>query len=147
MANADKVTKGSSEATDRLCQQVKSDGHRCQARRIGGSEYCFFHEPKRIAERAAARRAGGLKKRMATLPDVTPDAPLADAHDVSRLLAETINQVRCGKLDPKVANAVGYLAGILLKAVQQTEVETRVAALEAAIKRQSAPLAFSFDEN
>jgi hypothetical protein len=84
---------------------------------------------------------------MATLPEVTPDAPLANAHDVSELLAQTINQVRRGELDPKVGNAVGYLAGIFLKTIQQTEIENRIAALEAGIKRQPDAAAFSFDEN
>lgn len=147
MANAHQVTESSSGAADRLCQQVTTDGRKCQARRISGSRYCFFHAPEKRTERAAARKAGGLKKRMATLPEVTPDAPLADAHDVAKLLAQTINQVRCGKLDPKVANAVGYLAGVLLKTMQQTELETRIAALEAGIKRQPDAAAFSFDEN
>jgi hypothetical protein len=147
MANADQVTESSSGATDRLCQQVTTDGRKCQARRISGSRHCFFHAPERRTERAAARRAGGLKKRMATLPEVTPDAPLANAHDVSELLAQTINQVRRGELDPKVGNAVGYLAGIFLKTIQQTEIENRIAALEAGIKRQPDAAAFSFDEN
>jgi hypothetical protein len=33
--------------------------------------------------------------------------------------------VRCGEVDPKVANAVGYLAALLLKAIAETETEDR----------------------
>ena len=47
-----------------------------------------------------------------------------------RLLSVTINQVRRGKLDPKVANAVGYLSGIILKAKEQSEIEVRIKQIE-----------------
>ena len=107
-----KSAKNLITAPDRFCEQVMPNGRRCRVRRTRGSSYCFFHAPERRADRTAARRAGGLKKRMASLPEVTPDAPLASARDVGRLLAQTINQVRRGELNPKVANAVGYLAGI-----------------------------------
>jgi hypothetical protein len=68
------------------------------------------------------------------------DARLLDAKDVVKLLAETINQVRRGEVDPKVANAVGYLGGLLMKAIHETEIESRFATLEAAHKRQPATL-------
>jgi hypothetical protein len=42
-------------------------------------------------------------------------------------LAETINQVRRGALDPKVANTIGSLAALLLKALAQGDVERQVA--------------------
>ena len=45
-------------------------------------------------------------------------------------LAESINAVRKGELDPRVANAVGYLAGIQLRALEQGPTEQRIAALE-----------------
>ena len=34
---------------------------------------------------------------------------------MTALLATTINDVRRGRLDPRIANAVGYLAGVLLR--------------------------------
>lgn len=140
-------TESSIAAPDRFCQQILPDGRRCRARRISSSSYCFFHDPESKDKRMAAQRAGGMKNRMATLPELTPDAPLAGANDVCRLLAQTINQVRRGELDPKVANAVGYLASILLKTIQELEIETRVAALEAATRLPSDSSAFSFEEN
>src|SRR5689334_12886821 len=51
----------------------------------------------------------------------------------STLLAEAINQVRRGELDPRVANSVGHLASILLGALQQGPLEERLARLEAAL--------------
>jgi hypothetical protein len=55
--------------------------------------------------------------------------------DVTTLLAETINRVRGGRVDPRVANTVGYLAMALLKALQQGAIESRLQALEAVLTR------------
>jgi hypothetical protein len=43
-----------------------------------------------------------------------------------------INRLRRGQLDPRVANAMGYLASVLLKALDQ-RLEERLAHLEAVI--------------
>jgi hypothetical protein len=50
---------------------------------------------------------------------------------VTALLSETINLVRSGRLDPRTSNAVGYLAAVMLKALQQGDIEARLQALEA----------------
>jgi hypothetical protein len=81
------------------------------------------------------------------LPSTTPDARLVDARDVVRLLAETANQVRRGEIDPKVANSVGYLGSLLMKAIHETEIESRLAKLEAALKRQPATPEFNLDQD
>src|SRR5260370_38477333 len=104
-----------------FCRQVKPDGGKCHARRVADSDFCFFHDPEKGAEREAAQRAGGSKNKVAVLPSTAPDARLRDARDVVRLLAETINQVRRGEVDSKVANAVGYLGGLLMKAIHEAE--------------------------
>ena len=54
-----------------------------------------------------------------------------NSQDVANLLGESINQLRRGQLDPRVANAMGYLAGILLRALEQGPMEERLAHLEA----------------
>ena len=50
------------------------------------------------------------------------------------MLGETINQVRKGRVDPRIANAVGYLAGILLKGLEQGDTEKRLVELEQIVK-------------
>ncbi len=119
------------------CQHIKDSGTRCEANAITGSVYCFFHDPAKAKERAAARKAGGHKNKAVVLPAATPDVPLDKISDVVRLLGETINQVRRGELDPKFSNAIGYLTGILLKALEQGEIEERLSALETIVKGQS----------
>ena len=52
------------------------------------------------------------------------------------MLSDTINQVRKGQIDPRVANAVGYLSNILIKALEQTEMEKRIEGLEALVRER-----------
>jgi len=55
---------------------------------------------------------------------------IKNTSDIVELLNETINQVRTGKIEVKIANAVGYLSGICLKALEQGDIEKRLEALE-----------------
>jgi len=71
---------------------------------------------------------------MKTLDASAPDINVEDCQDVVRLISETINQVRKGQIDPRVANAVGYLANVLIRAVEQGKMEERLSELEAIIK-------------
>jgi hypothetical protein len=56
-----------------------------------------------------------------TLPPDAPDAPLSGVPEVASLLAGTINQVRRGEIDPRVANCVAALSNSLLRAIQGAE--------------------------
>ena len=139
------MTPGMTAASAQYCGGGKG-GKECRARRLAGSDYCFFHDPDKEAERKAAQRAGGQKNKMAVLPSSAPDAKLRSADDAVKLLAETINQVRRGELDPKIANAVGYLAGLLMKGLRESETERRLAALESAVTNPPAASSFYLDE-
>jgi len=114
------------------CRQIKFNGSQCRANARDGAVYCFFHDAASAKEREAARIKGGQERsrKGAVLPADTPNRALTNAADVTGLLAETINQVRRGEVDPRISNAVGYLAGILLKAKQQDELEQRLIRLE-----------------
>jgi hypothetical protein len=114
------------------CEQIKPDGSRCRANARRDSTFCFFHDPATAAQRDAARQAGGRQRsrRAAVLPPTAPDLELKAVSDVVKVLGESINQTRRGELDPKVANAVGYLASVLLRALQGETQEMRLQALE-----------------
>jgi hypothetical protein len=114
------------------CRHIKPDGSPCRANVRSGSLHCYFHCPDVAEEREAARIKGGKERsrKAAVLPSDTPNMELTSAADVTALLAETINQVRRGELDPRVSNAVGYLAGVLLKTQEQHEFERRLLRVE-----------------
>jgi hypothetical protein len=118
------------------CHAVRRAGGRCTANAMAGSKFCFFHDPSMASRRTEARRAGGRKNKAAVLSANLPDSPLKNVADVVSLLAATLNQVRRGELDPKFANCIGYLSGILIKALETEDIEARIASLEQAILTQ-----------
>jgi hypothetical protein len=114
------------------CEFRKTNGERCKADAQTSKNVCVFHDPAKAADGRRARRAGGLSRsqRAAVLPPDTPEHPLENAKDVSMLLGDSINRLRRGQLDPRVANAMGYLATVLLRALEQGPMEERMARLE-----------------
>jgi hypothetical protein len=60
-------------------------------------------------------------------------SPPRTAHEVRVALGEFISDVRSRRLDPKVAGTLGYLANVLLKSIEASDVETRLAALESVL--------------
>jgi hypothetical protein len=123
------------------CKATRKDGKSCAAQAQAGREYCFFHDPDKAADSRAAKSKGGSSGR-ATLSVVKPwrgeagDVTVlksATVPDLVNLLADTIDEVKTGKVDPRVANAVGYLAGVILKALEYDALNERLAALEEAV--------------
>jgi hypothetical protein len=127
------------EAEQERCTSTTVSGVRCSAACQSGSPFCFFHDPAKADERGEARRAGGRQRSRpaAVLNTETPARSIRSVADVTGLLSETIHQVRTGALDPKVANCVGYLSGILLKALEVGQIEERLAAIEAVVGQSS----------
>ena len=119
------------------CEFRKKSGERCGADVQTGKSICVFHDPARASDGQRARRAGGITRSRAAsvLPLDTPDHPLGDTNQVSVLLADSINRLRRGQLDPRIANAMGYLASVLLKALESGKMEERLAHLESVMCR------------
>ena len=55
--------------SEKLCQARKQDGSKCEASVLAGSEFCFFHDPSKCADRRAAQSLGGQANRMRTLSE------------------------------------------------------------------------------
>jgi hypothetical protein len=53
------------------------------------------------------------------------------ASDVKNLLAEVMAETRAGKMDPKLGTTLGYLGTSLLKAIETSDIEQRLAKLDA----------------
>jgi hypothetical protein len=115
----------------RGCEASTRHGMVCQAAAVFGSSFCYFHDPARANERKEAQASGGRRHQLATLTAASPDVRIEDSGDVVALISVTINQVRKGSIDPRVANAVGYLANLLLKALENSDLEKRIESLEA----------------
>lgn len=112
------------------CELVKPDGERCGAPAMAGANYCYLHNPAIDAdEKRAAQVRGGLTHR-AAVAEPLPALPIAGPGDVITLLGDTVNRVRAGELDPRVANCLGVLAGHLLKAFEIAQTATRIEKIE-----------------
>jgi hypothetical protein len=111
------------------CQHKKRDGKRCRAAALTGQTRCAMHaQPGRAAELGSK---GGRRRAVCSPGDLKEFAAPNTAADLRDLLAESIIEIRAGKLDPRVANALGYLGASYLRALEVSEVEARLDALEA----------------
>ncbi len=76
---------------------------------------------------------GSRPGRKAVLPpdtDAPPMEPPKTAGDVRDAIAQVMADVRSGRLDTKIASTLGYSASVLLKSIEVSDVEERLAALE-----------------
>ncbi len=135
-----------SQVTSSRCQSLNCRGEPCGAVARPRREWCAFHDPECRKGQQAARRAGGKARSMprACLPANVPALPLSDAKGVCGLLADTIHQVRTGQVDTKIASTVGYLASVLVRALEVGGLEDRLAVLEATVRGQSRECGSSF---
>jgi hypothetical protein len=119
-----------------FCQGKNKTGQPCRAYAGNGSEYCFVHDPKRAAETAAARRAGGRARHGRTLggPGLKEPVILGSVGDACKLLEKTINEVRRLENSLGRARTVAGLITVFIRAFEVSELEARVSALEERLK-------------
>jgi hypothetical protein len=116
------------------CGATNRDGSSCRAAALPGSLFCLFHDPSRSDERREAQARGGRQNHMKTLDVSAPDVSVKNRTDAIALLSETINQVRKGQIDPRVANCVCFLTNTLIKTIDDAQLDARIEQLEAAVK-------------
>lgn len=109
------------------CTAPKKDGTPC-GMAPGPSGFCFAHDPARAEERDEARRRGGRVRsgdlaRAVLSAEEAGTLELKTAKDVHRLLVDTIQQTRTGRLEPRLSAAVGNLAAIVLRSFEQLDDE------------------------
>jgi len=116
------------------CKYVNRKGKQCKANAQHGSLFCFFHDPEKRMVQEAARLKGGKQGKRAVLEEAE-NIRITRLGDVIRLLNQTINQVRRGELDHKVANSVAYLSNVLVKTFEGEELQKRLDSLEKEVER------------
>ena len=116
-----------SETTLVRCKATTSSGGRCKAKPHKDG-LCFFHsDPKKAAELG---RKGGRRNRHTYETPLQPVAVPESAGDVKRILAETMADIRGGRMDPKLGSTLGYLGMGLLRAFEVADFEQRLERLE-----------------
>ncbi len=115
------------QISDKRCQFLRPNNERCGAYAQTNSPFCFTHDPEKAQERAIAHRSGGLANKVkANLPPITVEK----SKDVVQLITSTMNELRQGKVDIKIANALFYGSNVLLKAFEITEITERLESVE-----------------
>jgi hypothetical protein len=110
------------------CTAKTKSGAPCQARATATGKCALHSDPNRAAE--LARKGRNKRYGAAEVPDTPLQIPQSAA-EVKDALAKVLAEVYCGKLDPKVATSMAYIGNTLLRAIETSDLEQRLAALEA----------------
>jgi len=110
------------------CASTKHDGKRCNAWAMENSDFCFTHSPETEKQRKEAVSKGGKGNRKNYGP--LEIIEIKNNRDIVRLISKTINEVRQGLVEVRIANCIFYGSGQLLKALEVAELEERVVRIE-----------------
>ena len=95
---------------------------------MSGGEKCALHLDPELAAKMGSKH--GRRVAAVPQPDAAPMEPPKTASDVRDALANAMAQVHARKMDAKTANALAYLGTSLLRAIEVSDLEGRLDALE-----------------
>jgi len=127
------------------CQSNTISGKECDAPVMNGEDYCYRHNP-RISkqDKVDASKQGG--KRFKVLQNA-PEASIKSIQSILILLEQNINDVRKGRVDPRVSNAVVQNVNAALKVYELAVIESRINILESKAGIDNQPRPISMDYN
>lgn len=115
---------------DNQCSFIKKDLTRCKAFVVAGSLYCLSHDIEMKEVKHEAVQKGGQADSYKKLDLKLPPFEITQPQDVTKAVVQTINELRDGKLPPRVANTIGYLLGIVIKAFEVAELDDKIEAID-----------------
>ena len=114
------------------CNAKTTAGKRCRAAAVKGGLCSLHADPKLAAE--MGRKSGQARRSKDLLAQERAElSPPRTAQEVRVALGEFISDVRSKRLDPKVAGILGSLASVLLRSIEASDLEMRLAALESVL--------------
>ncbi|HLL60219.1 MAG TPA: hypothetical protein VK338_00735 [Candidatus Nitrosocosmicus sp.] len=119
------------------CNYIKENKELCQANAMKDGLFCYLHNPDISDEEKKLAQVKGGKGNIVKLDESLPEIKVDKAKDVVLLLEDTVNKVRSGAMDIRIANTIGYLCGHLIKAIEVAEIEKRVTTVERVILERS----------
>lgn len=114
------------------CESKTAKGIRCTMPALKGSRFCFTHSPDTRAQRTAARKLGGFHRRTAARLSGDQPPTIASMADVLKLINVTLMDVWALENSPARGRVLLSCAEVAIKALEMTDLEMRVSALEAA---------------
>jgi len=110
----------------RLCKARTKAGKPCPSPAMTGKRFCIMHSGR---ARELGRK-GGLRRTVFN-PDGLAELGIpTNAQDLARFVATCMDEVRTSKLAPGIANCLGQLGMVFLKAIEQVELNVIRAELE-----------------
>jgi len=123
---------------NKKCTHTKEDGTPCGAFTMTGSEFCYLHNPAiSDTEKKLAQTKGGANRAL-TIGEPLPPVRLTTPSDAVMLIADTINRVRAGQLDVRIANCIGVLSGHFIKALELSQLKDKVELIDRIILEKRA---------
>lgn len=110
------------------CNYFKESGARCEAAALKGGGFCFSHEPQAKEAHHEASVKGGSTPKKSNLD--LPPVSIKTVHDIVTVLEDTVNLVRSGEMPTNTANCICYISGVILKAIQVSDIEGRLEVVE-----------------
>jgi hypothetical protein len=115
-----------------MSQKCKKEGCNSWATSDG---FCFTHSPLYAEKRLLAQSKGGSvgkdpKDRLSV--DLEP-INIQNPKEIIVLLSQTIDHVRLGQMDTKIANCIGNLSNYLIRVMELVSLEERINIIEATI--------------
>ena len=111
------------------CTAIKPSGERCKGGAIGGSEWCWNHDPAHADERRRHGARGGKRGGRGR--------PQAELGDIKRRLSDLADDVLAENVDKGVAAVASQVLNVYLRAVsvelkarEQFELTERLERLE-----------------
>lgn len=124
------------------CHAKNKAGKPCSAPAVGTTNRCVMHSGKA----AELGRRGGRRRTVYSPDGLKEFSPPKSAADLRDMLAQSIVEIRTGKLDPKLANSISYLGAGFLRAMELADLERRLADLENVIEFGKAALSLGKEE-
>jgi hypothetical protein len=110
------------------CSAQNRNGKRCGAWAVTSKTKCALHlDPDRASKLGSKRGRRAAPQADAESAPIEPPQTAADVRDV---LSSAMAQVHSRKMDTKTASTLAYLATSLLRAIEVSDFESRLDALE-----------------
>src|SRR5262249_9771055 len=117
------------------CRELNRKNEPCNAPPLEGTDLCAMHADAGLAKRLGS--AGGQRNRHFEPVDPVDIPKLDTAQDVKAFLAQVAIDLRFRRIEPKAASTIGYVCTSLLKAIELSDLEARLAKLEGGTEDES----------
>lgn len=111
------------------CNARTTAGKRCRAVAVKDG-LCTLHADPKVAVEMGRKSGQARRTKDQLAQERTELTPPRTAQEVRVALGQFISDVRSRRLDTKVAGTLGYLANVLLKSIEVSDIEKRLESLE-----------------